>query len=947
MRNIEKLRDYFLGKDPQLKETMADNSLRLIGIEGKYFVLRKELLQRLAVLKKELSDKDAELLGMIETLEHDLSAETLARQNADTGLGNRIGAIETWKENTDFVLVSDLTAALANYYTKAQVDALIAAIPTLTYEVVPSLPTTNISRRTIYMVHPSGAEEPDYYNEYLYMGDTSQPYDPDNWELIGNTRIDLTNYYTKGQVDTLFSQMTFSTTLQQDIRIRDGEPQIVGLPATGWYNTGSHEIYFEDEVNPTFYANTMFFYQKDTESDYNYICFLPYTADGGEEQMDIRMSYDPDLNEWVWHGYTIAYEINDLNKEEDRCIPSTKAVYDLVEEAMDYDLLRDKPTIEGVTVEGTQTAPDLNLVPLDQIPTATATGNPINVQDSSNLPPKDFKLKGNATQADTPTPDTPQDIHVVTGDNTVNIGGKNIVNWSTPNFAGTYVTYTFTNDTLTVTNSQGKYKRVEYDITQFYKSNNGKTYYFSYASMTKTHTGTAQTVQLAITSAGGSITYPNITNGGYGNIPADTSDITKVVLQVYSNNSNTDQSGTITIVKPLLELSNSATNYEHYITPTTQLLSLGSIELAKIGTYTDRIFKDSGKWYVEKNIGKLVLNGSENWTAESKRCIVTNIFYAKTFSSFDSNNPLAYCNGFKWGNGTSGTFVYGAFWYTSNGRSLSLQKDETPNADSFKTWLASNNQTVYYVLATPTTTEITDSTLLGQLENILKMHTNKNVTNISIVPTGTNAEPTAEVEYRVDLGSLEGMGYQAGANITITGNTISATDTTYSDFTGTDGLVDGTAGLVPAPLTTDENKYLKSDGTWASVSGGGGTSDYTDLSNKPQINSVTLSGNVALNTLGVASDSTFTGTDGLVAGTKGLVPAPATTDDGKFLKADGTWGTPAGEANVIESISVNNVAQTVVSKNVDISVPVITASTTDLTPGTSQLDTGSFYFVYE
>ena len=38
----------------------------------------------------------------------------------------------------------------------------------------------------------------------------------------------------------------------------------------------------------------------------------------------------------------------------------------------------------------------------------------------------------------------------------------------------------------------------------------------------------------------------------------------------------------------------------------------------------------------------------------------------------------------------------------------------------------------------------------------------------------------------------------------------------------------------------------------------------------------------------------FTGTDGTSAGTKGLVPAPATADDGKFLKADGTWGTPAG-----------------------------------------------------
>lgn len=63
----------------------------------------------------------------------------------------------------------------------------------------------------------------------------------------------------------------------------------------------------------------------------------------------------------------------------------------------------------------------------------------------------------------------------------------------------------------------------------------------------------------------------------------------------------------------------------------------------------------------------------------------------------------------------------------------------------------------------------------------------------------------------------------AGTNISINGNTISATDTTYSDFVGTDGLDNGSAGLVPAPLTTDTDKYLKSDGTWATVSSGGAT----------------------------------------------------------------------------------------------------------------------------
>lgn len=42
--------------------------------------------------------------------------------------------------------------------------------------------------------------------------------------------------------------------------------------------------------------------------------------------------------------------------------------------------------------------------------------------------------------------------------------------------------------------------------------------------------------------------------------------------------------------------------------------------------------------------------------------------------------------------------------------------------------------------------------------------------------------------------------------------------------------------------------------------------------------------------------SNFVGTDGTADGKAGLVPAPATTDSGKFLKADGTWSVAGGGA---------------------------------------------------
>lgn len=59
--------------------------------------------------------------------------------------------------------------------------------------------------------------------------------------------------------------------------------------------------------------------------------------------------------------------------------------------------------------------------------------------------------------------------------------------------------------------------------------------------------------------------------------------------------------------------------------------------------------------------------------------------------------------------------------------------------------------------------------------------------------------------------------------------TVELTDTTYSNFTGTDGTAAGTAGLVPAPATTDAGKFLKADGTWDTAGGGGGTGAVVEL----------------------------------------------------------------------------------------------------------------------
>lgn len=51
----------------------------------------------------------------------------------------------------------------------------------------------------------------------------------------------------------------------------------------------------------------------------------------------------------------------------------------------------------------------------------------------------------------------------------------------------------------------------------------------------------------------------------------------------------------------------------------------------------------------------------------------------------------------------------------------------------------------------------------------------------------------------------------------------------YTDFVGTDGTTAGTAGLVPAPATTDAGKFLGASGLWEAVQGGGGVTELTSV----------------------------------------------------------------------------------------------------------------------
>lgn len=82
---------------------------------------------------------------------------------------------------------------------------LVDLLPQFAIEVVQTLPVSDISTTTIYLVPTQDPEQGNYYEEYIYVNNA--------WELVGTTAVDLSGYYTSAQVDTLLAAKADSASL--------------------------------------------------------------------------------------------------------------------------------------------------------------------------------------------------------------------------------------------------------------------------------------------------------------------------------------------------------------------------------------------------------------------------------------------------------------------------------------------------------------------------------------------------------------------------------------------------------------------------------------------------------------------------------------------------------------------------------------------------------------
>lgn len=143
------------------------------------------------------------------------------------------------------------------------------------------------------------------------------------------------------------------------------------------------------------------------------------------------------------------------------------------------------------------------------------------------------------------------------------------------------------------------------------------------------------------------------------------------------------------------------------------IISLGSIELCKIGGYQGRIYKSGNDWYVHKETKSFNLVDTTSWGRNAN-----GRFYSTGWATD---------NGFEVAPGLCTHLIYsttpwygdGYFGITSSGNLwIDTGNAAITSGAEMNAWLATKLPVVYGVLKHTTDTRITDDTLIGQLNDV-------------------------------------------------------------------------------------------------------------------------------------------------------------------------------------------------------------------------------------
>lgn len=225
---------------------------------------------------------------------------------------------------------------------------------------------------------------------------------------------------------------------------------------------------------------------------------------------------------------------------------------------------------------------------------------------------------------------------------------------------------------------------------------------------------------------------------------------------------------------------------------------------------------------------------------------------------------------------------------TVNNATLTIQKNST-TVDTF-TANASSDKTIN--ISVPTTVaELSDSSNYALKTDLNKVYKAAGtVASASDLPTlsasvlGNVYNVTTAFTTTSDFAEGSGKTIQVGNDIAVV-NTGTDANPVYKfsvlgDFVDISGKQDASTAVTHTASTgvgsATKGVYIASDGSATAMT----YSVEKDVPSNAVFTDTTY--------------TTMTGADGTNAGSSGLVPAPAATDNTKFLKGDGSWGTPTG-----------------------------------------------------
>ena len=373
------------------------------------------------------------------------------------------------------------------------------------------------------------------------------------------------------------------------------------------------------------------------------------------------------------------------------------------------------------------------------------TGKTINIEDApDNAPLASFRLDGETSQNGTPTPSAPVAVKTVTGENVVKISdgqgneqsyevnlGKNLFDKD----ANQYLYGYFDNSSLQIVSASSTGR----NGVVYLPCEPSTTYTINAQSLATCNIRAISTTE--VLPANG-VAVPREIAAGFDAATFTTPSSAHYIVIRYRTTSaeETIANNIQTIMASLqVEKGSTATSYAAYFEP---------IELCKIGTYQDYIYKSGGKWYVHKEINKAVLNGSENWAVVGSGTV--GYYYKATYDGqvystggksshyewypYLSTGDTASKQGFAVQNGTTSDFT------------IRVRYGAEESVANYTNWLSTNNVSVYYIPQTATDTEITNEALVAQLETLLNTaRTYAGVNNIFTVTP--NEQGTLEISY--------------------------------------------------------------------------------------------------------------------------------------------------------------------------------------------------------